>query len=289
MNLRAVPAALAVCVLGALTLSASASARMTHHRVVKAAEENAAGCVLHSLPSFIDQGEGRNASSVADIVEIECAPVYAEHLVRLSATELYDRCGRELIWFAPFPFFGDVPTTPGFTVSLDNDGNATVVLWGGPSCAAGESLISAHLLEAPYTTTTTAFTVLPPAPTTPGATALPGSEVANELTGSAATIVEVEFPPVYAGAEVDISAEQLYARCLIAPHLLWLGPGGFGPEEGSGTFEHLKLDDDGNAFAILLAGGSCAAGASQIEASLEQAPYTTFTTSFTVEAPRPTN
>ena len=37
----------------------------------------------------------------------------------------------------------------------------------------------------------------------------------------------------------------------------------------------------------LLGGASCAAGRSLIEASLEHAPYTTYTMSFTVEAPAP--
>jgi len=49
----------------------------------------------------------------------------------------------------------------------------------------------------------------------------------------------------------------------------------------------VTLDDDGNAFVVLLGGASCAAGTSLIEAGLEVAPYTTYTTTFTVEAPAP--
>ncbi len=49
----------------------------------------------------------------------------------------------------------------------------------------------------------------------------------------------------------------------------------------------MRLDDDGNAFALLLGGGSCAAGSSVIEASLEKAPYTTYTASFSIEPPVP--
>ena len=49
----------------------------------------------------------------------------------------------------------------------------------------------------------------------------------------------------------------------------------------------MRLDDDGNAFALLLGGGSCASGSSVIEASLEKAPYTTYTASFTIEPPVP--
>ena len=48
------------------------------------------------------------------------------------------------------------------------------------------------------------------------------------------------------------------------------------------------LDNDGNAFAVLIGNASCAAGTSLIEASLENAPYTTYTTDFTIEPPQPT-
>ena len=42
----------------------------------------------------------------------------------------------------------------------------------------------------------------------------------------------------------------------------------------------VKLDNDGNAFVVLIGNSSCAAGTSMIEASLENAPYTTYTTEF---------
>src|SRR5208283_662064 len=111
------------------------------------------------------QGEFGTASSIADIVSVECEPVYAEHFVTLSATELYNRCDKELSWAEGVPY---LPVTgPSYTIKLDNDGNGGAVLWGGPSCAAGESLITAELDEAPYTTVTTGFTVLPPVVTPP--------------------------------------------------------------------------------------------------------------------------
>ena len=86
---------------------------------------------------------------------------------------------------------------------------------GGPSCAAGESLISAHLVEAPYETFTTNFTVLPPAPTTPGVSVTPASSIEDDFTSSVVTIANVEFPPVYAEHYVNINASQLYDRCLV--------------------------------------------------------------------------
>ncbi len=38
---------------------------------------------------------------------------------------------------------------------------------------------------------------------------------------------------------------------------------------------------------VLIGNSSCASGTSLIEASLENAPYTTYTTNFTVEPPQP--
>ena len=49
----------------------------------------------------------------------------------------------------------------------------------------------------------------------------------------------------------------------------------------------LKLDNDGNAFVVLFGTASCASGPVMIEASLENAPYTTHTTMFEVEPPIP--
>ncbi len=244
-----------------------------------------AGCVVNSLPSFIDQGEFGKSSSIADVVEVECEPVYAEHTIRFSSEELYNRCQHHLTWSLPYPY---APVSgSSFSVTLDNDGNATAVIWGGPGCAPGESLVSAHMEQAPYLTVTTPFVVKAPRTTPPGVYALPSEEVENEETSSVATIVHVEFPPVYAEASVNISAEQLYARCHIPPKLLWVGPGGERLEGGS-SLDGLKLDNDGNAFVVLLGGGSCASGPSEIEASLESAPYTTYTTTFTILPPQPT-
>jgi uncharacterized repeat protein (TIGR01451 family) len=244
------------------------------------------GCVINTLPSFMDQGEFKNASSVADVVEVECEPVFAEHTVHFSANELYSRCQHHLIWSLPYPY--KPVSGPGFTVTLDNDGNATAVILAGPGCAAGESLVAAHMEQAPFTTVTTAFTVLPPRPTPPGVTASPKEEVENEDTSSVATVVQVEFPPVFAEAYVNINAEQLYARCHVPPHLVWLGAGGQKLGEGVDTITGVQLDNDGNAFVMLLGGGSCASGRSEIEASLESAPYTTYTTTFTILPPQPT-
>ncbi len=248
-------------------------------------------CVVRTLPpSFVDQGEFGASSSAADVVEVACEPVHAGQMVKLSSQELFNRCKGGLIWSAPFPY---APSTgPSFSVELDGDGNATAVLWAGPACAPGESLVSVHLEAPPFTTSTTNFTVLPPAPSKPGVTASPSSEVEDSVSSSVATIVQVEFPPVFAERKVNISAEQLFARCMVPPSLVWVGAdgnvlGGGGADVLAGGTEsvEVQLDNDGNAFVVVLGGGSCASGTSLIEASLTEAPFTTYTTEFTIEPP----
>ena len=59
-------------------------------------------CVVNALPSsFMDQGEFGASSSIADVIEVECEDVYAEHHVRISANELYSRCDQDLHWRTP--------------------------------------------------------------------------------------------------------------------------------------------------------------------------------------------
>jgi len=297
MERRKLVAGLAILIVSMFALTGTASARTAHHKRAKSPAtepipdpEKPETCVVHALPSaFMDQGEFGAASSVADIVEVECEEVYAEAHVRISANELYSRCDKRLYWTVPYEY--NIESGPSFEVELDNDGNATAVVFGGPSCAAGESLIAAHLTVAPFTTAVTGFTVLPPRPTPPGVFATPPAKVEGEIYSDVATIVQVEFPPVFAEEPVNINASQLYARCHVKPKLTWVEVGENGPsilQTESEEVLNVKLDNDGNAFVVLLGAKSCAAGSSMIEASLENAPYTTFTTDFVVEPPRPT-
>jgi hypothetical protein len=290
MERRNLSVGLATLLLGLLMLSGNAFAHATHHKAAKprtSPSSTSETCVVYTEPgSFMDQGEFETASSVADIISVECEPVYAEHYVKLSATELYSRCDKRLYWTEAAPFSLSA-SQPSFTVKLDNDGNGGAVVFGGPSCAAGESLVSAHLEEAPFTTVTTSFTVLPPRPTEPGVKAEPPTGVESEENSSVPAIIEVEFPPVFAEEPVNINASQLYSRCHEG-ELLWVGPGGQVLAEDTEELLGLQLDNDGNAFVVLLGGESCAAGPSLIEASLENAPYTTYTTEFTILPPQPT-
>jgi len=293
MERRSLLAGLAVLALSLFMLSGTAFAHAAHHKKAKPHEVGAGDaetCVVHALPNaFMDQGEFSNASSVADIVEVECEEVYAEKTVRISANELYNRCDGKLYWRTPYGHEeGQFTTGPSFQVELDNDGNATAIVIGGPSCAAGESLIAAHLEVAPFSTATTAFTVLPPRPTTPGVFATPESKVEGEFYSDVATIVQVEFPPVFAEEPVNVNSNEFFSRCHNNPKTEAIVMVNGRPfvfrslEEGT-----LYLDNDGNAFAVLIGNSSCAAGTSLIEASLENAPYTTYTTEFTIEPPQP--
>ena len=300
MERRNLLAGLAALALSMFMLSGTAFAHVAHHKKAKPRAEGAPGaaetCVVHALPdSFMDQGEFDNASSVADIIEVECEEVYAEKYVRISANELYSRCDRQLYWRTPYRQ-GDggggnthFSTGPSFSVELDNDGNATAIVLGGPSCAAGESLIAAHLESAPFTTVTTGFTVLPPRPTTPGVFATPANKVEGEIYSDVATIAQVEFPPVFAEEPVNVNFAQLYSRCHQPPYTEVIVFEDGHPYAYEGDEETtLYLDNDGNAFAVLVGNSSCASGDSMIEASLENAPYTTYTTDFTIEPPQPT-
>jgi hypothetical protein len=249
------------------------------------------------LPSFVAQGEElpgeATAATVGDVIEVECNPtVYGtESKVKITANQLFSRCKGNLTWYVPNPFT-ETKGKPGVTLTLDPDGNATVALLAGPGCAAGESLISAHMEEEPFETFTTSFTVLPPITTPPGVFALPGTQVEDATSSGVATIVQAEFPGG-SEKEVHIGSEELFHRCRIAPHVRWIRMNGTveqgnGEEESRSDVQKVRLDNDGNAFVIAIGDGSCSPGTSLIEADLESKPFTTLTTTFTILPPQPT-
>ncbi len=289
MKSRYLGVGLAVLAVSMFSLAGTAFA----HTTSTSEEEAPRGtCVVHSLPSFVLQGEFGTTATVADIIEVECDPtIYGTgSKIKITAAQLYNLCKGSLTWYVPNPLV--TTTGRGITVELDPDGNAIVAVRGGPFCSAGESLITAHMEEEPFESFTTSFTVLPPVPTpqsvralaaTPGA---PETQVETGVSSGFAAIIEAEFTN---GSEkpVRIFSEELFRRCRVAPHLVWIlqtGQAVAGTPEVNG----IPLDNDGNAFVIVLGDGSCAPGASLIEADLEAKPFTTLTTFFTIEAPRPT-
>jgi len=241
-------------------------------------------CVIHSNPSQVESGNGPTQhSSIGDIIQVECKPIYSEAYVTIDATQLSNACQNTLVWTSPPNLHGGTPG-PQYTVQLDNDGNAIAVVAGGPSCAPSTDRISASLQAPPFTTVATSFTILPPANTSPGVTANPKSIVEDSVYSAVATVVQVEFPSVYAEKYVTIKSDELNTRC--NDTLSWFGPEGVfianGPEAT------VQLDNNGNAFAFAIGGPSCASGRSTITADLTTVPYTTEVGYFTILSPRPT-
>ena len=229
-----------------------------------------------------------NQATVGDIIEVECNPfVYGTgSKVTVIASQLYSRCDSDIEWIIPNPY--DTSDGRSVELTLDADGNATVALIAGPDCQAGESLVSLHMDEGEYNSYTTSFTVLPPNDTALGVTAMPSHQVEDSESSSIATLVEAEFPGA-AEAYVRVGSEELYRRCALDPNLHWIREDRSettGPEINDE--DGVQLDNNGNGFVIAVGDASCAPGTSLIEADLEEKPFTTLTTEFTVESPKPT-
>src|SRR5664280_3819721 len=158
MDRRKLAAGLMVMASSLLLMAGTASA----HGSAKAQGTVGSTCAIHSLPSFVAQGEFSHQATAADIIEVECNPfLYGTgSKVTVIASQLYSRCNSDITWYVPNPY----SETNGRSVelTLDADGNATVALIAGPKCQAGESLVSAHMDEGSFETFTTSFTVLPP-------------------------------------------------------------------------------------------------------------------------------
>jgi hypothetical protein len=239
-------------------------------------------------PPVVESGLGSTASSFADVIQVECAPVYAEDSVELNGQQLFDACAGTLSWYQPgfiAAAAAGATTGPQFSVTLDNDGNANAVVWGGPSCAATHDTIFASLLDPPYTTTSTVLTIRPPQNTKHGVFATPMKLVEDSVYSAVATVVSVEYPAVDSEFNVSIKSDELNARC--AGGIFWVGA-----DEAylnSGPETTVSLDNNGNAFAVAIGNYSCAAGTSTISADLSIAPYTTYSTTFTILSPRVTH
>ncbi len=279
--LRMVATTVTLALMVAALAAATPAVALGHRAHAPSTPEG--NCEVTSVPSFLAQGFGKDASSVADVVQVRCEASLAGDKVELSSSELYSRCEHRLTWSAPNPY--KPVKGPAYKVKLDAYGNATAAVFGGPGCSAGESLISARLEEAPNLTVTTMFTVDPSRPTEPGVTASPSSAIEDAGHHSVATIIQIEFPAVFAEQYVSVTAPALERRCGTSPRLVWLGPDAKKLATGKEAVLKLQLDNNGNAFVVVLAGAACAAGESLLVATLEEAPFTEYTTSFTILPP----
>jgi len=298
MERRNLLAGVVVLALSVFMLAGTASAQKTK---VRPAAEGAQGCVVHSLPSFMDQGEEglKHAgvpSSVADVIEVECehtGKLQYDGEVTISDLELENRCrknGGYVDWYRSDgeEFEGPVH----IPVALDSDGNVTVALVA-TNCRPGETTIVADETEYPFETYMTTYTVLPPEPTEEGVWAMPSKAVESgpnssvDTSSSVVTIIQVEFPVVE--TPIDINAEQLYDRCDKSD--VWVSSeGGHRLAENTGRLEsEIETDNDGNAFVLLFGSKSCQPGDVKIFADLEEAEsFQTVHNTFEIEYPKPT-
>lgn len=317
MERRNLVAGLMVLVFSLCLMTGTAVARTRHASIhPKVTKKNTSTgseeCVVKTEPgAFMDQGESllggpNDASSVADIIEVECLEEYAGAKVKVADQELWERCknaaGEHLVsWTVPPATpaeFAD--TSPEAEGVLDNDGNVTFVVWG-TNCAKGGTLVTADLEAGKHPTVFTEFEVTAPKPTPEGVYVYPavekepkmageGAAMDNDINSSTAAIIQVEFSPEFAEEFVNINDRQLFAKCKVGNKLVWVGPNEeeFSTGTAEAGIEKVKLDNDGNAFVVVIAGESCQAGATLVEASLETAPYTTVWTNLQVLPPEPT-
>jgi hypothetical protein len=229
---------------------------------------------------MVEMGEGATTSSIADVLEVSCNPVYSEEYVTLNAEQLSLGCQNTLSWDQPgYP----AATGAQYNVFLDDDGNANAVVWGGPSCASRTYTIYASMDSPPHFTTSTTFRVRPPQNTPHGVYAVPAYQVEDSTYSDIATVIEVEYPAYDAGQTVTVKSDELYYSCT---SLLWVGEdevilaGGEGADSANVT-----LDNNGNAFVVVL-GEGCAPGTDTITADLGIAPYNGYQTMFKVLSPR---
>lgn len=223
------------------------------------------------------------ASDVAAVIQVETSPAFAGDLVNVDSSQLQAACGG-VIGFLN----NTVAGIDNVQITLDNDGNATVVV-KGTNCAPGPSVVEADLVVAPFYTALGTLMVNPPVVTPPGVTGYPttsGTVTTGEVvTGDTAAsgdsdlyaVFYVEANPVFAEQPVEISSAQLEARCIRTS--TW--------SSASGGTNQSTLDDDGNAVFVFF-GRSCAAGSSQVIADVLAGNHPTYVTTFNINPPQPT-
>jgi hypothetical protein len=240
-------------------------------------------------------------SEVYAVVQVETQPAFAGDQVNIDSSQFKSSC--QTLTFDSVASGTDVTMTNTALVTLDNEGNATVVL-SGYNCAPGLDLVEADLAVVPYYTATTWVTVNPPGVTPPGVFGEPETNGTAEEVETGDTndsgdsdiyaVFYVEENPVYAEQTVEIGSTQLEDRCQTGWY--WIPSNAQVPpaqgtigysnivSKGSTTTPSTVLDDDGNA-AFVFKGTSCASGESTVVADILAGTHDTFTTTFIVEAP----
>ncbi len=276
-------------VLAACMLMITGSASAAHKAVTPGAAPSSGQCLIHTLPSFVAQGEFETNAEVADIIEVSCDPsrYSAGAEVTINVAQLYSRC-HDISWYDPNDqgYGYKTGSGPSFEVHLDVDGNANVGLIAGPGCMVGESLVAVDENEPPYETFTESFKVEPTKKTPQGLTLMPASQVEDAYSSGVITIAQAEFEH-QSEQYVRLGYEQLNDRCEVDPHTHLITQSRYDYTGQEEVTDAIQLDNAGNGFALLIGDASCAEGRSLIEADLETSPFTTETADFEVLAPEP--
>jgi hypothetical protein len=223
------------------------------------------------------------SSQVNAVVQVEALPGFAGDTVNISSIQLTNSC-RSVYFYSIADGIPPEGANP-ISVTLDNDGNATVTVVGN-ECAPGKDKILADLAVAPYSSATTVLCVDSPASTKHGVWSYPSKEVETGTGGEGGysdvyAVFYVETKSVYAEATAEIQADELVDRCGGGSE--WVTNDG----TFTGTTAIAEIDDNGNA-AFVFYGVSCASGTSTIIADVEAGLHPTYQGSFKVLSPRPT-
>src|SRR5438309_10843033 len=100
MNSRNLGVGLAVLAASMVSLAGTAFAHTTSSLEEEPAPTNSV-CTIHSLPSFIAQGEKSTSATVGDVIQVECNPaIYGTNSkIKLIASQVFSRCGGHLKWY----------------------------------------------------------------------------------------------------------------------------------------------------------------------------------------------
>jgi len=227
-------------------------------------------------------------SEVYAVVQVEACASYANDAVEIQSTQLAAVCKGGILFgsLQPAPVLG----LNSIRVVLDNDGNATVDVYGA-DCAPGKSLITADLTAAPYLTAMTTLDALPPGVTPTGVVGYPADEVEtgdnpaiNGLSDVYA-VFYVETSPVYAEHTAEIDSQQLASRCLGG--ITWQSDLNGVTTFSTGPTATATIDNDGNAV-FLFTGKGCAAGDSSVIAEIEAGLGPTYNSTYTIDPPQVT-
>jgi hypothetical protein len=244
-----------------------------------------------------------STSNVDLVIQVETNPTFANDTVTISSTQLTAACPGAANNPAYATLEGGTPLAPvaplnSITVTLDNDGNATVTV-DALNCRPGTDLVEADLNAPPFLTATTRLTLLPPQVTPRGIKGYPANEVVTGDGGQGLysasdlySVFYVETNPVFAEQTVTIAADQLTERCGLGfswynsasfPATVVAGANGSLGPGSTGNVVSQALDNDGNA-AFIFTGASCAAGKSTIVAEvLNNGP--TYSTQYNILPP----